>query len=115
MTPEPDPLDALAAHLRRAARERRTATYAEVAPAAGLDVARPEDRRALAALLYEINRREHAAGRPLLSAVVCLAGRRTPGRGFFRCARELGAHPGGDDGAFWRAERQRVYGQWARR
>jgi hypothetical protein len=62
-------------------------------------------------LLGEISAGEHAAGRPLLSAVVV---RRDPtlpipGPGFFRLAKDLGSMSKGTDRVvFWKAEFQRV-------
>jgi hypothetical protein len=106
-------LDLLREHLIGVARRRETTSYAELARLAGLNVRDPADRARLAALLREISTAEHAAGRPMLTAVVLLQGRRRPGRGFFDLARSLGAHPTPDDEAFFTAEVERVYREWA--
>src|SRR5262245_57243221 len=97
-------------HLQEVARSRDTTTYAAVAPLAALGMDDPSHRAEIAAILDEINRMEHAAGRPLLSAVVLLAGDNMPGKGFFSCARNLGLYMGSDDLAFWAEELRKVHG-----
>jgi hypothetical protein len=99
-------------HLQRLAREGKTATYAVLAALTGLDVAKAEDRRRLADLLREVSVGEHRQRRPMLSVVVVLRRRGTPGRGFFDLARELGRYDGSDPQAFWTAELNRVYDEW---
>lgn len=99
-------------HLQRLAREGKTATYAVVATLTGLDVAKAEDRRRLAELLRQVSTSEHGRGRPMLSAVVVLRGRGTPGQGFFHLARELGRYDGSDPKAFWTAELKQVHDEW---
>jgi hypothetical protein len=62
-------------------------------------------------LLGEISEEEHAAERPLLSAVVVRSDpdRPVPGPGFYRLARRLGSMPDQTDEVdFWRAEFLRV-------
>jgi hypothetical protein len=108
--PQPNMRDFLREHLIAVARRRETTTYAEVARAAGLDVDDPADRERLAALLREISTAEHAAGRPMLTAVVVHRGRGRPGRGFFDLARLLGRHTS-DDEAFFVAELGKVYAE----
>lgn len=99
----------LRAHLIAVARRRETTTYAAAGRAVGLNVHDPADRERLATLLRAISTAEHAAGRPMLTAVVVLQGRGRPGRGFFNLARELGRHDGAEDEAFLAAEAERVY------
>ena len=99
--------------LQAVARDQRTVHYSEIAPLAGLDMERPEDRNRIAAILDEISRHEHANGRPLLSAVVVHKGDGTPGDGFFKMARSVGAmHPGEDRVAFFAHELSRVHDAW---
>jgi hypothetical protein len=104
--------DAVYAELVRVARAGRTTTYCALATAAGVDLDRPQDRAALQAALRAISTAEHAAGRPLLSTVVVLGGKRQPGRGFFALARDLGLHQDADDAAFFRRELARVHAAW---
>jgi hypothetical protein len=103
---------AIYAELQRVARAGRTTTYRDLAALAGLDLNRPADRDALAGTLRAISTAEHQQGRPLLSAVVVLGGRRLPGAGFFALARELRRHAGDDDAAFHRQELAQVYAAW---
>lgn len=66
---------------------------------------------AMVDLLGEISAEEHAAGRPLLSAVVVRNDLELPipGRGFFQLARRLGSMAkGADEVVFWRGEFLRV-------
>ena len=100
--------------LRRVARAQGTTTYRAIAAQVGLDLDDPADREALRRILREISTHEHQQGRPLLSAVVVLAGKRLPGRGFYDLAGELGLHAGGDDADFHRRELARVHAAWKR-
>jgi hypothetical protein len=104
--------DRIREHLIGVARKQATTTYAEIARLAGLDVDDAADRERLAGLLREISTAEHAAGRPMLTAVVVHRGRGRPGRGFFDLARSLGRHSAGDDAAFFNTEVERVYTEW---
>ena len=97
------------------AREGRTETYGELGRLVGLSMANPRHREVLGGMLDDIDRREHAAGRPQLAAVVVRKRERFPGRGFFVIARELGLHTGEDDPAYWQAELARVHAYWTRR
>jgi hypothetical protein len=97
------------------AREGRTETYREIGRLVGLSMANPRHREVLGGVLDAIDRREHAAGRPQLAAVVVRKREGFPGRGFFTIARELGLHAGADDLAYWRAELARVHAHWAPR
>lgn len=66
-------------------------------------------------VLDELNRREHAAGRPLLSAIVVTKEGGAPSRGFFTVATELGLYDGGDKQSFWTEQRDRVWNfDWRR-
>jgi hypothetical protein len=95
------------------ARERETVTYGEIGRQANLDMMKPPHRAVLGLMLDEIDRHEHAAGRPLLSAVVVLKQTGVSSRGFFACARTLGVETGPDERDFWAAELRRVYDYWA--
>ena len=93
--------DVLAARLRPiledAARRCATLTYLELAAAAGLGPPRAIHR--VTGALEATMRDDHAAGRPLLAAVVVSAKRGgTPAPGFFRLAAELGAYFGPERG-----------------
>jgi hypothetical protein len=58
-------------------------------------------------VLDEVNRREHAAGRPLLSAIVVQKDTGEPGPGFWSLVSEL--FPNSSRAGFWRAERDKVW------
>ena len=88
-------------------------TYKEVAELLGFDPREPAQRTDLSRLLREVSLHEHAAGRPLLTAVVVSQDTRLPGRGFFALMRSLGFGEGGDEALFAR-ELQRVHAHWAR-
>lgn len=93
------------------AQRRETIAYAAVAKIVDLHVRSP----ALYRILDDINRYEHEAGRPLLTAVVVRQGDSTPGDGFFALATRLRLHRAGDnDRRYWLAERDRVYAHWTR-
>ncbi|MEA2638855.1 MAG: hypothetical protein QOF51_249 [Chloroflexota bacterium] len=87
-------------------------TYGELAEELGLRIGDAGDRERLAALLRAVSEAEHAAGRPLLSAIVVLQGRSMPGKGFFDLAREHDLHTGADDRAFHAAELARLFAWW---
>ena len=93
----------------------RTETYGELGRVVGLSMGNPRHREVIGGLLDEIDRREHAAGRPQLAAVVVRKRERVPGRGFFVIARGLGLHSGEDDLAYWREELRRVHDYWSAR
>jgi len=102
--------------LKRVAKEQRTITYGEIAPLAGLDMGRAEDRNSIAEILDEISRHEHEQGRPLLSAVVVHAqggdSGGVPGTGFFTMAKSVGLYRGGDRVTFFALELGRVHKAW---
>jgi CheY-like chemotaxis protein len=103
----------LAAYERliRAARERTTISYAELAKAAGRTLGDDQDLRELGSILDEIAEEEVAAGRPLLGAVV-VRGNNMPGAGLFRFARQKGLQKTADL-TFFVTELNRVYAYWA--
>jgi hypothetical protein len=105
--------EALLAHLIGIARRGELTTYRRLAAAFALDLSTPVDRERLAGALRDVSVAEHRAGRPLLSALVVLAGRRRPGAGFFDCARAVGALTDVTDEDFYEAELTRVYRQWS--
>ena len=84
-------------------------TYSEVASSARIG-----DWR-IGVILDGINKSEHRAGRPLLSAVVTRKDTGMPGAGFFKLAKALGLYDGGDDLEYWSKELHRVYAYWAKR
>jgi len=96
------------------AREGRTETYGEIGRLVGLSMSNPRHREIIGGLLDEIDRREHAAGRPRLAAVVVRKREGYPGRGFFAIARRLGLHTGEDDRAYWAEALRRVHDYWRR-
>lgn len=79
-----------------------TVTYQELARRAA--VPGPHTIHRLTALLEEIMREDHAAGRPLLAAFAVGRAQRSPqghgvpGRGFFQLLAELGRYDGPDQG-----------------
>ncbi len=55
--------------LRDTARSRGTIHYGDIAPMLGLHMGNPQDRLRIGEILGDISKAEHAAGRPMLSAV----------------------------------------------
>jgi hypothetical protein len=96
------------------ARNGRTETYGELGRIVGLRMGNPRHRELIGGLLDEIDRMEHAAGRPQLAAVVVRKKEGYPGRGFFVIARQLGLQTGEDDRAYWRETLRRVHDEWSR-
>lgn len=89
-------------YLVEAARAHRLVFYHEVMEAIGTS------RAYIGQVLDELNRREHAAGRPLISAIVVLMQTRRSSDGLFGLARELGRTVG-DERTFWQSERDAVW------
>lgn len=93
-----------------------TIGYKELTDWLGID---PQLRPWRAELLYHaldtINRNEHNAGRPLLSAVVIVRESGMPGDGFFRLAKDLTQfNPAtSSERDFWEQELRRLYDYWA--
>jgi hypothetical protein len=102
----------------RAARDQAFTYYQQVADELKLDMSNPAHRNELAHLSGRVSEAEHEAGRPMLSAVVVLAGDSPiPGEGFFTLARALGKFAGTTDDekmAFHLQELARVYEAWRR-
>lgn len=97
------------------AKRQETVSYTTAGAWIGLSMRDKAHRRRLGQVLDELNLHEHAAGRPLLSALVVYADEGMPGPGFFDLATSLGHHrPGDDRGRYWRWERDRIYAEWAR-
>ncbi|CAA9539889.1 MAG: hypothetical protein AVDCRST_MAG59-745 [uncultured Thermomicrobiales bacterium] len=96
------------------ARNGCTETYGELGRIVGLRMGNPRHRELIGGLLDEIDRMEHAAGRPQLAAVVVRKKEGYPGRGFFVIARQLGLQTGEDDRAYWRETLRRVHDEWSR-
>jgi hypothetical protein len=104
---------ALLERLQTIARERDTVYYSELAPLLGIDTGDPHFAARIGRILDEVNYAEHAAGRPLLSAVVISKDTGMPGEGFFTCARDLRRYTGRDDLAYWVEELRRVHDYWS--
>lgn len=103
---------ALLDELRKVAAQGQTVFYSQVAEAAGLRVDDPFFDVRIGEKLDEVNRFEHAQGRPLLSAVVVSKEHNVPGGGFFTCAQELGLYDGEDKDDFWTTELAGVHDRW---
>ncbi|MEX0682700.1 MAG: hypothetical protein WD904_04200 [Dehalococcoidia bacterium] len=87
--------------------------YEDIAPMFGLNFDLDADRAEVGRLLDVVSRSEHAARRPLLSAVVVHKGDdEIPGAGFFKLARELGTYKGGDRKLYWTTEFMAVCRYW---
>ena len=89
--------------------------YGEIAPMAGLNMESQADRNKIGEILGEISSSEHKNGRPMLSAVVVLAGVGYPGEGFYHLAHDLGLHHGHGDLAdmeFFVQEVKKVHQYW---
>ncbi|MGE0709023.1 MAG: hypothetical protein AB7N76_00010 [Planctomycetota bacterium] len=91
----------LVRRLQDVARQGELIHYGPIADLLDLDMGLQEHRRRIGEILGQVSRAEHAEGRPLLSAVVVLAGTEMPGKGFFTLARELRLLRGKDDVTFW--------------
>ena len=100
--------------LKDVARQRDLIGYRELAPFADVDPNSEFAGPLVGWVLDQINRQEHAAGRPLMSAIVVSKDTMRPGRGFYTCAKDLGAYSGGDDEGYWVGELRRVYDFWAK-
>ncbi len=68
-------------------------------------------------MLGAINHREHACGRPMLTAVVVSSVNKRPGSGFFGLAKQAGALPANatrdEERTFWNEELERLYEEWS--
>jgi hypothetical protein len=101
--------------LKDVARKGNLITYHEIAPLARLNMENPGDRNKIAEILGEISTFEHENGRPMLSAIVVLAGIGYPGEGFYTLARQLGTYHGHadlDEMEFFVKETKRVFNYW---
>ena len=99
--------------LKKVAKKQSYVIYTDIAPLANLDMDSPADRDEIGRLLGEISEAEHAAGAPMLSAVVIQKDNNIPGRGFFTLAKQLGVYDGSDDFKFFVSELTRVYQYWS--
>jgi len=98
-----------------AAQYRGTVYYQEIARILSIDQPGHHMAREVGQVLGEVSEDEHAAGRPMLSAVA-IASKGYPGEGFFNLARSLGKYSGctlDEERLFWEQERERVYETWA--
>ena len=101
--------------LKEVARNGELITYAEIAPLADLNMDDQADRNKIGEILGEISTYEHKHGRPMLSAIVVLAGVGYPGEGFFNLARHLELHHGHGEFAdmeFFVQEVKKVHSYW---
>jgi hypothetical protein len=112
MTADADIPPALQDRLQKIARQGGTAYYSDIAPLLGIDTGDPYFGVRIGRILDEVNHAEHAAGRPLLSAIVIAKETGMPGEGFFTCARDLRRYTGRDDLAYWVEELRRVHDYW---
>jgi hypothetical protein len=96
-----DYVPGLRKELVQAAREHRLVTYGEVMNRYG-------GRGYIGPVLDEVNRREHARGHPMLSAIVVHKGSGMPGEGFWGLISEL--HPSvAKSKSYWEIERNKVW------
>jgi hypothetical protein len=103
--------------LRQRAREYGIYYYGDLAPYLNLNMENPDHRNQIGSILGDVSNYEHAQGRPLLSAIVILADKNRPGKGFFDLARHLGLYKGADNEHEWdeyaSAEMNRVHEYWS--
>lgn len=92
----------------KVAKDEDCVYYGEIASLIGL----PPRSLKIFAILDGINRNEHSAGRPLLSAVVIKKMSGIPGKGFFNLAKELGLYKGSRERKYWLKEIRRVHDYW---
>ncbi|MBM3942317.1 MAG: hypothetical protein FJ316_05240 [SAR202 cluster bacterium] len=105
-------IEAVYRELCRVARRGGVTHYANIASLLGVSIGEAAGRQRVAELLKQISAAEHAAGRPLLSAVVVMKGKKLPGAGFFALAQSVGLYDGADPQGFWQREVQRVWEYW---
>lgn len=99
--------------LKSIAQEKGVIYYSTLGQIIDLDMSNPEDRNQIAKILDEINRHEVLQhGRPMLSAIVIKKSTGIPGKGFFKCAKELDKYRGDTDYDFWAHELTEVYNYW---
>jgi len=101
--------------LKGIAKTQDITTYSDIAPLAGLDMGRQDDRNRIAEILGEISRHEHTLGSPMLSVVVVHRANNIPEQGFFTIARELGLYRGNDDLLFFTEGLWKVHEFWRER
>ena len=114
--PPPEPEPNLYRRLVRAARERATLTYSDVAPDLGLSMKNPHHRRVIGQYLAVISDFEDTQGRPMLSAVVVLkgGGKKRAGPGVKDLGEELGLKSAvEDESTFLEQQLTLVYDFWA--
>ncbi len=98
------------------AKAEQLITYGEIAPLAGLNMESPADRTVISGLLDEINKIETQHRQPMLSSLVVRAVERTPGPGYFVCARDIGKLTASgeiDELEFWAKEVKKVHQYWS--
>ena len=95
--------------LKEVARAKCLITYSEIGREVGLKANDPQ----LWQILYEIDKQEYQAGRPMLAALVVHQKDRLPGKGFFTLALELGVYQGQNNSAFWGYELCKVHSYWS--
>ena len=105
-----DPRSQVRRTLERIARLKSIIPDRDLAQAVFGSKAQPTDSRLLE-ILADIAAEEHAAGRPLLPALVVSAERDRPRMEFFDLAVQLGYRFDNRE-AFWQEQRQRLYAQW---
>jgi hypothetical protein len=89
-------------------------SYGELANFAEMPFDLDSERNKLYAILDEINRREDAQGRPMLSILVVHKDDKTPGPGFFKLAKHIGKQKKGiSNDEFFRKELINVLDYWA--
>lgn len=94
------------------AKRKRTIAYSEFVKTIHAITFEAHDQN-LTLLLCEISQEEDSHGRGMLSAVVVQkAGDKTPGKGFFDLAKQLGRRFNKDD-EFWALELGRVFDYWS--
>ncbi|MDQ2654620.1 MAG: hypothetical protein M3Z20_16430 [Chloroflexota bacterium] len=106
--------ESLMERLRAVARAKELTYYSEVAPLLGIETGNEYFGAQVGHVLDKVNRREFAANRPLLSAVVVSKETMRPGSGYYGCARELRRYKGKNDDEEWLGELMRVHDWWSR-
>lgn len=89
--------------------------YENIMLIAGLDRENPADREIkLCKMLDDINRKELAEDRPMITAIVVHKHDKIPGNGFFNLARDLGKLTKQDERLFWVNEIRNVWEYWSK-
>lgn len=96
------------------AKRRGTITYGELMEEFGIPRGHHKRGIGIGDVLDNINRKENAEGRPMITVITVHKSDRMPGKGFFKLARELGHLINQNDRKFWIDEINKVWEYWSK-